>query len=66
MENKVKKVKLENVKNLTTKKLIEEFIRKGGRIQKIKPMKIGKTWSDIVGRNSMRIGHITGGLAYGK
>ena len=39
MENKVKKVKLENVKNLTTKKLIEEFIRKGGRIQKIKPMK---------------------------
>lgn len=66
MKNKVTKVNLENVKNSTTKKLIEEFIRKGGKIQNIKPTKIGKTWSDIVGRNSMRIGHIQGGLAYGK
>ena len=44
MKNSISK----NNKNSNTKKLIEEFLKKGGKIKVCKPKKVRKTWSDFI------------------
>ena len=59
-------IKLDNVKNITTKTLIEDFIKKGGEVKVCKPKKVGTTWSDIVRGGRWRIGHMNGNPSYAR
>ncbi len=60
----VKKPNLETVKNLTSKKLIEEYLRRGGNVQICKPKIVRKTWSDCIRGGRQRIGRIDGNPSY--
>ena len=61
-----KKPNLDTVKNITTKTLIEEFLKKGGEIKICKPKKLKKTWSDFVRGGRQRIGRIDGEFGYAR
>tara|TARA_B110000240_G_C13478905_1_gene444422 strand:+ start:909 stop:1115 length:207 start_codon:yes stop_codon:yes gene_type:complete len=61
-----KKPNLDTVKNITTKTLIEEFLKKGGEIKICKPKKLKKTWSDFVRGGRQRIGNMSGGCEYAR
>lgn len=57
---------VKNVKNLTTKQLIEEYLKKGGKVIICKPKKVRKTWSDFIRGGRQRIGRIDGGFGYAR
>mgnify|MGYP000925330949 CR=1 FL=1 len=62
MKNSISK----NNKNSNTKKLIEEFLKKGGKIKVCKPKKVRKTWSDFIRGGRQRIGRIDGEFGYAR
>ena len=68
MKNEViiKKPNLDTVKDITTKQLIEEYLKKGGIIKLCKPKKVRKTWGDLIRGGRQRIGRIDGEFGYAR